>query len=60
MGIRHEKNGKCLDRRPDLKNRFAQTLSASNANAAENDIDNRVECADLMKLDFFDGCSVNL
>ena len=35
-------------------------LERFKADAAENDIDDRVECADLMKLHFLDGSSVNL
>ena len=35
-------------------------LKRFNADAAEDDIDDRVERADLVKLNFFDGCSMNL
>ena len=34
-------------------------LERLEADATENDIHNGVECADLMKLDFLDGRSVN-
>jgi hypothetical protein len=35
-------------------------LKRFNADAAEDDINDRVERADLMKLNFFDACSMNL
>src|ERR1700730_13121522 len=38
----------------------AQDLECFESDAAQNDIDDGVECPDLMKLHLFDGCSMNL